>query len=71
MLGLRQGATDNAAVVGELCADLEQRGLNFQEPRLYVLDGAKALNVAVKKRAGEAALLPRCQLRHKGYREQK
>jgi len=26
-----------------------------------VLDGAKARNVAVKKRAGEAALLQRCQ----------
>jgi len=62
VLGLRQGATENATVVGELCADLEQRGVDFQEPRLYVLDGAKALNVAVKKRAGEAALLQRCQL---------
>ena len=36
--------------------------MDFQEPRLYVLDGAKALNVAVKKRAAEAALLQRCQL---------
>jgi transposase-like protein len=62
VLGLRQGATENATVVGELCAELEQRGVDFQEPRLYVLDGAKALNVAVKKRAGEAALLQRCQL---------
>jgi putative transposase len=62
VLGLRQGATENATVVGELCADLEQRGVDFQEPRLYVLDGAKALNVAVKKRAGDAALLQRCQL---------
>lgn len=62
VLGLRQGATENATVVGELCAELEQRGVDFQQPRLYVLDGAKALNVAVKKRAGEAALLQRCQL---------
>lgn len=55
VLGLRQGATENATVVGELCAELEQRGVDFQEPRLYVLDGAKALNVAVNRRAGEAA----------------
>lgn len=48
--------------MGELCAKLEQRGVDFQEPRLYVLDGARALNVAVKKRAGEVALLQRCQL---------
>jgi putative transposase len=62
VLGLRQGASENAAVVGELCADLEERGVNFQEPRLYVLDGAKALHVAVKKRAGAAAQIQRCQL---------
>lgn len=61
-LGLRQGASENAAVVSELCADLEQRGLNFQHPRLYVLDGGKALMSAVKKRAGEAAWLQRCEL---------
>lgn len=62
VLGLRQGATENATVVGELCADLEERGVDFTQPRLYVLDGAKALSVAVKKRAGESALLQRCQL---------
>ena len=58
----RQGATGNACVVGELCADLEQRGWIFSSRGCSVLDGAKALNVAVKKRAGEAALLQRCQL---------
>lgn len=62
ILGLRQGASENATVVGELCADLEDRGVDFTQPRLYVLDGAKALSVAVKKRAGESALLQRCQL---------
>jgi transposase-like protein len=62
VLGLRQGATENAAVIGELCGDLEQRGLDFQVARLYVLDGAKALHTAVRKRAGAAALIQRCQL---------
>ena len=62
VLGLRQGATENATVAGELCADLEQRGLDFQIARLYVLDGAKALYTAVRKRAGDAALIQRCQL---------
>ena len=62
VLGVRQGATENAAVIGELCADLEQRGLDFQVARLYVLDGAKALHTAVRKRAGDAALIQRCQL---------
>src|SRR5438309_6381365 len=33
ILGLRQGATENASVVGELLADLIERGLDFSEPR--------------------------------------
>ena len=62
MLGLRQGASENATVVNDLCADLEQRGLDFQQARLYVLDGSKALSNAVKKRAGAAAHIQRCEL---------
>jgi putative transposase len=48
ILGIRQGATENATVVGELLGDLMNRGLDFTEPRLYVLDGGKALTAAVK-----------------------
>jgi len=62
ILGLRQGASENATVVNELCADLEHRGLDFQQARLYVLDGSKALATAVRKRAGEAAFIQRCEL---------
>jgi transposase-like protein len=62
ILGLRQGATENATVVGELLGDLMNRGLDFSEPRLYVLDGGKALPAAVKKHGGEAALIQRCQV---------
>ena len=62
ILGLRQGATENATVVGELLDDLVQRGLDFSEPRLYLLDGGKALSAAVKKHAGEAAAIQRCQV---------
>jgi len=42
--------------------DLMERGLNFTTPRLYVLDGGKALPAAVKKYAGESAAIPRCQV---------
>src|ERR1700758_3470289 len=62
ILGIRQGATENATVVGELLGDLVERGLDFSEPRLYVLDGGKALTTAVKKYAGEAAAIQRCQV---------
>jgi transposase-like protein len=62
ILGLRQGATENATVVGELLGDLVNRGLNFSEPRLYIVDGGKALTTAVKKHAGESAAIQRCQV---------
>ena len=62
ILGLRQGATENATVVGELLGDLVSRGLDFTEPRLYILDGAKALSAAVKRYAGESAAIQRCQV---------
>lgn len=62
ILGLRQGATENATVVGELLGDLMNRGLDFTALRLYVLDGGKALHAAVKKYAGESAPIQRCQV---------
>jgi putative transposase len=62
ILGIRQGATENATVVGELLSDLMDRGLDFSAPRLYVLDGGKALHAAVKKHAGESAPIQRCQV---------
>jgi len=49
-------------VVGELLGDLVERGLDFITPRLYVLDGGKALTTAVKKYAGESAAIQRCQV---------
>ena len=62
VLGIRQGATENATVVGELLGDLVERGLDFTAPRLYVLDGGKALTAAVKKHAGDSAAIQRCQV---------
>jgi len=65
VLGLREGATENATVVRELLEDLARRGVDFTRVRLYVLDGAKALHTAVKKVAGASALIQRCQLHKK------
>jgi len=62
ILGIRQGATENATVVGELLGDLMNRGLDFAELRLYILDGGKALHAAVKKYAGDSAPIQRCQV---------
>ncbi len=62
ILGLRQGASENATVVGELLEDLAERGVDFSVPMLYVLDGSAALAKAVRKQAGKTALIQRCQL---------
>ena len=62
VLGLRQGASENATVVGQLLEDLTERGVDFSVPMLYVLDGSKALTKAVRKHAGKMALLQRCQM---------
>ncbi len=65
VLGLREGATENAAVVNSLLSELAERGLDFSTPRLYILDGGKALATAVKRHAGEAGFIQRCQVHKK------
>jgi transposase-like protein len=62
LLGVRQGATENAAVCTALLADLRRRGLDTSRPTLVVIDGAKALRKAVKDVWGKKALVQRCQV---------
>jgi transposase-like protein len=62
LLGVRQGATENAAVCTALLEDLCGRGLDTSSPTLLVLDGAKALHAAVKRVWGQNALIQRCQV---------
>ena len=62
VLGLVQGATENAKVVSGLLDHLAERGLDFNEPRLYLLDGSRALRAAIERHAGEAAFFQRCQV---------
>ena len=59
VLGIREGATENTAVISSLLGELVERGLDFSTPRLYILDGGKALHAAVRKHAGEAAFIQR------------
>ena len=65
VLGIREGATENTAVVSALLSELVERGLDFSTPRLYLLDGGKALAAAVRKHAGETAFIQRCQVHKK------
>lgn len=61
-LGVHQGATENATVVRHLLEDIGRRGVAFDVPRLYLLDGGKGLDSAVRRAAGRCALIQRCQV---------
>lgn len=65
ILGLAEGGSENSEVVKSLLSDLVDRGLNPREPRLYVLDGGKALHKAVKDTFGDRAAIQRCQVHKK------
>lgn len=61
VLGLREGATENATACKALLADLIERGLDTERSWLVVIDGAKALHKAVVEVFGAAALIQRCR----------
>jgi putative transposase len=62
VLGVRQGATENAEVCTSLLEDLCSRGLATDRAILFVLDGSKALHAAVKRTWGANAVIQRCQI---------
>ncbi|WP_324715881.1 transposase [Carboxydochorda subterranea] len=65
LLGLREGATENEAVVKGLLQDLVERDLRYDQGLLVVMDGAKALRAAVRAVFGQQALVQRCQVHKK------
>lgn len=62
ILGLIEGGSENSEVVKTLLADMIERGLSPSEPRLYGLDGGKALHKAVTDVFGKSAVIQRCQV---------
>jgi putative transposase len=61
VLGVREGATENATACRSLLTDLRDRGLPTDRTILVVLDGSKALAKAVREVYGTRAVLQRCQ----------
>jgi transposase-like protein len=53
VLGLTEGATENAAVVKNLLEDIVARGIDPSRKRLFVIDGSKALRNAVNAVFGD------------------
>lgn len=62
VLGLASGSSENAKVVKDLLGTLAERGVDLNEPRLWVIDGSKALRSAIEQRCGDAAKVQRCRI---------
>jgi len=61
VLGLSEGATENAVVVKELLEDLVERGVKPGRKRLFVMDGSKALRKAINDVFGSHHPVQRCR----------
>ena len=61
-LGVVEGATENAATARALIANLIDRGLDPAVPRLFIIDGSKALSTAIRRAFGRDAPIQRCQV---------
>jgi putative transposase len=61
-LGLVEGATENAATVQALIDNLVERGLDPALPRLFIIDGSKALSKAIRAAFGRDVAIQRCQI---------
>ena len=62
MLGLASGSSENAKVVKDLLGSLTERGVDLNVPRLWVIDGSKALRSAIDQLCGQAAHVQRCRI---------
>jgi len=60
VLGFVQTTTENSKAIGELFVQLKQRGLQYQEGLLFVIDGSKGLKKAIEEQFGEKAVIQRC-----------
>lgn len=61
VLGLREGASENAVVVKGLLEDLVERGVDPERRRLFVIDGSKALRNAIDAVFGRGNPVQRCR----------
>lgn len=61
VLGLREGASENATVAVGLLEELVERGVKPERRRLFVIDGAKALRKAIDQVYGSGNPIQRCR----------
>jgi len=65
VLGICEGATENAEVCKSLLTNLVDRGLPTNRTLLAVIDGSKALAKALRDVFGKRVLIQRCQVHKK------
>ncbi len=61
VLGLREGASENATVTTALLEDMVERGIKPDRRRLFVIDGSKALRKAIDQVYGHHNPVQRCR----------
>jgi putative transposase len=60
VLGVVHGGSENAAAVKRLLHSLVERGLSPDVPRLFVIDGSKAIRAAITEVFGSTSPVQRC-----------
>lgn len=60
-MGFIQTTTENARSIKQLLSNLIERGLNYDDGLLFVIDGSKGLYKAVKETFGNNSVIQRCQ----------
>jgi putative transposase len=61
LLGIQEGATENAAAVKDLLERLVEQGVHPKRKRLFVIDGSKALRTAINAVFGADHPVQRCR----------
>ena len=62
VLGLHEGSSENATVTKAMLSELIDRGLDAEQPILFVIDGGKGIRKAITELFGAAAVVQRCQV---------
>lgn len=61
VLGIREGATENATAAKALLLHLREHGVDTEKKYLFVIDGAKALRAAIREVFGAGSAVQRCR----------
>ena len=61
VLGMKEGASENAATAVSLLEDLVERGVDPTKRYLFVIDGSKALRSAIRRVFGKGSPVQRCR----------